>query len=606
MKKRTHGTLVFVEEAAAWSLTATPDVMMAAKRVFPRANKHRTADITLTHTTVVARDLEWFMVRYPLTMSGPDRKLLKRAAAAQRDREETVTAILTGDRSHMDGLVDPVREPRDYQLTAADLALTNDVLLLGDEVGLGKTMSGLLVLRDPARLPALVVCPTHLPHQWEDEISKTLPWLRVHIIRTGQPYDPRRRREMKGYDPDVLIVNYHKLTGWVDHLAGQVKSVIFDEAQELRRSESFKYKAAGRIADGATTRVGLTATPIYNYAGEIHNLLEVLAPGVLGSREEFGREWAGGGWSDKMRVTDPQALGTYLRDQGLFLRRTRKDVGRELPDVLPVPHTVDADEKVHDQLMEGAIDLAETILHGDHKEAFTAAGDLDWQARHATGVAKAPYVAEFVRLLLESERKVVIFGWHRDVYDIWLDKLDDFNPALYTGSETVPQKRAAVERFLDVTVNGNGDPCDPEDAIDECRVLIISLRSGSGLNGLQNMTKVAVIGELDWSPQVHDQCIGRLNRDLDEDALMLVDPDEPVVAYFLVSRVGADPVMADVLNLKRAQSEAIVDPDAELLQPTEPAGDRVRKLAEDVLAKRERDSGGQTSIADAMQTSEAA
>jgi hypothetical protein len=44
-------------------------------------------------------------------------------------------------------------------------------------------------------------------------------------------------------------------------------------------------------------------------------------------------------------------------------------------------------------------------------------GDFDWKMRQATGIAKAPYVAEFVKLLLESEQKVVLFGWHRDVYD---------------------------------------------------------------------------------------------------------------------------------------------------------------------------------------------
>ncbi|UUY01947.1 SNF2-related protein [Svornostia abyssi] len=104
------------------------------------------------------------------------------------------------------------------------------------------------------------------------------PKLTTHIIRTGKPYDPSKRREMKGYDPDVLIINYHKLRGWVDHLAGRVKTVIFDEAQELRRADSDKYKAAARIADGAHVRMGLTATPIYNYAAEIHNVLSVIAP----------------------------------------------------------------------------------------------------------------------------------------------------------------------------------------------------------------------------------------------------------------------------------------------------------------------------------------
>jgi hypothetical protein len=56
--------------------------------------------------------------------------------------------------------------------------------------------------------------------------------------------------------------------------------------------------------------------------------------------------------------------------------------------------------------------------------------------RQATGIAKAPYVAEFVRLLLDSEQKVLLFGWHREVYNIWLHALREFKPLLYTGTES--------------------------------------------------------------------------------------------------------------------------------------------------------------------------
>jgi hypothetical protein len=49
--------------------------------------------------------------------------------------------------------------------------------------------------------------------------------------------------------PDVLIIPYSKLRGWGDHLAGRVRTVIFDEVQELRRPTA-KYEAAARVADG--------------------------------------------------------------------------------------------------------------------------------------------------------------------------------------------------------------------------------------------------------------------------------------------------------------------------------------------------------------------
>ncbi|MDI7181059.1 hypothetical protein QMO16_29155, partial [Klebsiella pneumoniae] len=74
-----------------------------------------------------------------------------------------------------------------------------------------------------------------------------------------------------------------------------------------------------------------------------------------------------------------------------------------------------------------------------HNEAYRgekmrAAGEFDQLVRQATGVAKAPYVAEFVRLLLESGQQVLLFGWHREVYSIWREKLADYNPVMYTGT----------------------------------------------------------------------------------------------------------------------------------------------------------------------------
>jgi SNF2 family DNA or RNA helicase len=568
---KTFGTLTYVvptEDSLNWTrplwmLSATADVMLRLKRIFPRSEMHRRGIITLDHTTEVARDLEWAMERWALEISDEDLARLRAAADEHRQREELVMTILAGDRPHLD-LREPARPAREYQLVAADLALTSGSLLLADDLGLGKSMSGLLVLRDPARLPALVVCPTHLPPQWVSELAKTLPWLTAHIIRSGQPYDPAKTREMKGEDPDVLIIN--------DHLPGRVRTVIFDEAQELRRAVSDKYKAAAGIADAADLRMGLTATPVYNYAGEIYNIMSVLAPEALGSREEFAREWGHTYWHEKLRVRDPRALGTYLRDQGLMLRRSRADVGRELPEVVRVPHAVSADQAVHDKLMEGVIDLADVILHGERKDAFVAAGDLDWQVRHATGASKAPYVAEFIKLILESQEKVVLFGWHRDVYDIWMERLKEYNPVLYSGSESPAQKETAKARFLTPLV---------EDDPDGCRLFIMSLRSGAGLDGLQEATSVAVFGELDWSPGMHDQCIGRLHRD---------GQDESVVAYFLVSEIGSDPVIANVLNLKRMQSEPLRDPDAELFEEAEDTRGRVRKLAEEVVAQREGDS----------------
>jgi SNF2 family DNA or RNA helicase len=132
---------------------------------------------------------------------------------------------------------------------------------------------------------------------------------------------------------------------------------------------------------------------------------------------------------------------------------------------------------------------------------------------------------------------------------------------LYTGSETPAQKAKAEERFT----------TDPT-----CRVLIMSLRSGAGVDGLQHHAKVVVFGELDWSPKVHDQGIGRLERDG-------MDEAEPVLAYFLHTADGADPAILERLELKTQQAGPIVNPDAALTAATAPDPDRARTFAKAFL-----------------------
>jgi hypothetical protein len=120
---------------------------------------------------------------------------------------------------------------------------------------------------------------------------------------------------------------------------------------------------------------------------------------------------------------------------------------------------------VINKLKGKAIELAKLVLKQtqDFKgQKMQAAREFDLRMRQATGIAKAPYVAEFVKLLhQESDQKIVLYGWHREVYEIWLERLKDLKPMLYTASESAAQGAAAKQAFL------NGD----------CQVLIISNRA---------------------------------------------------------------------------------------------------------------------------------
>lgn len=554
---RTFGTIRLVR--GAWEIEAEPHVALRLKRVFGKVAIGARGALRLGDNDENARDLVWFLDRYPMVVD--DRRYLERRAAQHTGRIDAIEGLLAGRYEPPE--FDLALPPRRYQRLAAEVILRGGSLLLADDVGLGKTVTAICTFTDRRTLPALVVTLAHLPRQWEHEIKTFAPHLSTHVIKKTAPYDVRGK---SGKLPDVVIANYHKLSGWAEVLSGFVRSVVFDEAQELRHRDSAKYQAAARIARAAHVRTGLSATPIYNYGGEIYNVLDVLRPGCLGAREEFLREWCVDQGASPL-IAEPRAFGTWAREQGLVLRRTRADVGRELPKLVKVPHHVDADPQVLDRIGSSAAELAKIILsyggaQGQERKArFAASESLDAMLRQATGIAKAAFVADFVRLLVESGEKVVLFGWHREVYALWLDRLADLRPALYSGTESPTQKEAARQRFLD------GDT----------PVLIMSLRSGAGLDGLQHACRTVVFGELDWSPGVHEQCVGRVHRD---------GQKEPVVAYFLVAEHGSDPVIADVLQLKRAQVDGLRDPLGSLVEAIDTGEERVRKLAESYLRQR--------------------
>lgn len=557
-----------------WVVEAPPHIMLRLKRVFGNISRRSHGKIRFTDTVNNCRDLAWFAERYPLEVTPAE--YLQERAEEHRNRAALVASVLGGHYTSARRF-ELAYPPREYQRIAAELALAAHGLLLADDVGLGKTVTAIAMLTDPRTRPALVVAPTHLQRQWRAEIARFAPSLTTHVIKQGTPYDytngrgKRHQLSLVQLHPDVLITTYHKLSNWADTLAGVVKSVIFDEVHELRgglkrqKKAIAKNVAAQHIAHAADFRLGLTATPIFNYGGEVWNVIQALRPDELGEYREFCEEWCDGS-GDKPRLTEPEAFGSFVREAGLMLRRTREEVGRELPELVKAPQVVDADEGALDAIEGPAAELARIIL-GDSKvergEAFNAGGKLEGLVRQATGIAKAPYVAEFVRMLVEAGERVVLFGWHRAVYDLWLERLRDYAPALYSGSESEKQKDDAKARFC----------------TGKTPILIISLRSGAGLDGLQfSGCRTVVFGELDWSPAVHEQCTGRVHRD---------GMKESVVAYYLIAEVGSDPIVADVLGVKREQLEGIRDPEGPSgIERLDTGGANVKRIAAQYLNKR--------------------
>lgn len=524
MAVRTYGKIYLSEDKKHWIINnAEPHVCIKLKAIFVKISKGQTQPFKFINNDENCRELLWFIDRYPLTITYEHLSLLKKGKKSHISTINDLEAILLPNYKPQKVKLKKPYKARHYQLSGNEIYLKCKRILIGDDIGLGKTVIGIISCLEKVTRPCVVTVQTHLPKQWKDAVEQFTD-LKVHIIKGTKPYELP--------PADIYITKYSLLSGWSNVFeTGIFKSAIFDEVQELRHDGTGKYEGAKALSNNVEYCLGLSATPIYNYGDEIFNVLNVIKEGCLGYRDDFMREWTGWG----KVVKDPQALGTYLREQLLLLRRTRKEVGMELPPINKIVHTVGYDEKEVEKADEIARTLAIKVTSGSYMERGHAARELDMLVRQATGVSKARYVAEYVKMLLANGEPIVLAAWHRDVYAILLEELKEYNPVMYTGTESPKQKEEAKQKFI------NG----------ETNLFIISLRSGIGLDGLQKRSSIVVIAELDWSPSVMNQLIGRVDREGQE---------QQVTAIYLVSDYGSDPLIIDMLGVKSSQSHNIINP----------------------------------------------
>lgn len=524
-KRRTYGTLSYNKRRKCWVVKGDPSVTELCKRLFPGSETSRRGEARFTAHRRIVGELNWLMLRYPLTVRAADMPRWETALAEAREyviqREEArlspvrvkpSPAVFTGTLTS-------------FQEEGLAFLLRTERGLLADEMGLGKTVQALAMLAETGAYPALVVAPPHLMRNWQNEIERFVRKpdgspLTVHVVKGLKPYALP--------EADIYLMHYLLLRGWKEALPDlQLPTVIFDEIQELRHAGTEKYSAASLVAEAASRVIGLSGTPIYNRGAEIWNVVNILDYHFLGDYESFTREWCYG-YGNQI-VAKPELLGKKLREEGMMLRRTKQDVLKDLPPKRRLVMPVDSDDAVYRRLMEP---VRQTVRQLQSEPACSASQRALWEMeiergqRQATGLAKAPYVAQFVRALLDGGERVLLFAHHHEVMDVYKRELHGESPAFITGRETPAMKERSVERFM----TGKTNLC------------CISLRAAAGLN-FQRATCV-VFGELDWSPAVHSQAEDRAHR---------MGQTDSILCYYLVSQGGSDQDMQDALGLKVSQ-----------------------------------------------------
>lgn len=552
-----YGTLSYNRRSKCWTIKGEPCVTEMAARLFPGSERRR-GEARFTANRRIIGDVNWLMMRYPLEIAPRDRELWKNALAQAREHvllrmnAEKLPRRSTPPEGTFEG------ELREFQKEGLSFLLANPRTLLADEMGLGKTVQALACLASAKEFPALIVVPPHLLRNWQTEITRFLRLegkpARVCVLTGLKPYQPP--------EADVYIIHYLLLRGWKQALPQmRFKAVVFDEIQELRHGGTEKYSAASLLAEECERVIGLSGTPIYNKGSEIWNVVNILDYHCLGDWESFTRAWCDGYGNHLVR--NPALLGEHLRREGLILRRTKEEVLAELPPKRRLVQEIDLDDKVYRELMRPVMDQLGNLLalHPDAKERALLEEQVGRGERQATGVAKAPFVAAFVRALEDSGEKVLLFAHHHAVMDIYRRELAAYRPVFITGRESTTQKEEAVARFMEGKTN----------------LCVISLRAASGLN-LQRASCV-VFGELDWSPAVHSQAEDRAHR---------MGQKDSILCYYLVAPQGSDRDMQDALGLKVSQFVALMGDQTPELSSVQDAQKAAKAHIEAMLKQYEK------------------
>ncbi len=409
--------------------------------------------------------------------------------------------------------LEPILRP--YQKAGYQwLSYLNDVGwggILADDMGLGKTVQALTMLQhfktSTGGLKGIVVCPTTLIYNWENEIRKFTPELTYKIHHGSM----RTRDIVELQKVNIVITTYGTLRSDIQVLMKILYDyVVLDESQAIKNPASKVTKAACLLT--AKNRLCMSGTPLQNNTFDIFAQMNFLNPGLLGSMDFFRNEFA-----TPIDKFGEQEQKDHLRKllYPFILRRTKEQVAKDLPEKTETILFCEMEKEqrkiydayrnsYRDKIMgvidEQGIDKSQlTILQGLMKlrQICDSPAILNEEEKYPNHSAK---LEELTREISENigEHKALIFSQFLGMLALIKEKLKEQGVPFeyFDGSTSITERQRAIENFQNN---------------DECRVFLISLKAGGvGLN----LTAADYVYIVDpwWNPAVEQQAIDRTHR----------------------------------------------------------------------------------------------
>ncbi len=417
--------------------------------------------------------------------------------------------------------------------------------VLADDMGLGKTVQTIALLlslhtsKDTGPVKALIVAPTSVVTNWQREIERFAPTLKVALWHGAS----RKNEEDKLADAHIVITSYALLRRDLELLKSiGLDYAILDEAQAIKNPQSATAQAAKEL--NTKHRIALTGTPIENRLSEIWSIFDFVSPGLLGPLAKFEERYA--------RPIDQgdskQAARLRAVIHPFILRRTKLEVAKDLPEKLEFDKIIDMTPEQRAVYLQVLREVRANVM-GEVERVGVAKSQLHILAgltklRQAAcdprllglpkeltpeDSGKLSALRELVEEVETGGHKVLIFSQFVSMLKLIASALDQdkIRYEYLDGSTTDRAER--IDRFQE-------DPTIP--------VFLISLKAGgSGLN----LTAADTVIHFDpwWNPAVEDQATDRAHR---------IGQDKVVSVYRLVA---AGTIEEKILQLKQKKKDLV-------------------------------------------------
>ncbi len=452
---------------------------------------------------------------------------------------------------------------RDYQKAGVDwLHFLHSLRfggILADDMGLGKTVQVIALLqnlKDQGKLrhPVLIVVPVTVLFNWEGELQRFAPQLRV--LRYQGQRSEREQKARRFSDYDVVLLSYGILLQDVNVLQNQEWDyLILDESQKIKNPTTKTYRAVTSLQ--VPHRLCLTGTPVENSVTDLWAQFNFLNPGMLGSLKQFEARFLPNGEMDE----DRQNL---LRKviYPFILRRKKEEVLKELPERTEILQLVEMTEVQREIYRKWLDYFRGQIFEQVEKEGLPktrlkileALTYLRQIACHPAILDQSVHLQESgkVQLLDEMLEEILQEGHKVLVYSQFVRFL--------TLVRKIVEKRSWEYEYLDGSTRHREPHVRNFQENPQVKIFLLSLKAG-GL-GL-NLTAADYVIHLDpwWNPAVEQQATDRVHR---------IGQENRVFVYKYIVKNSVEEKILQLQQKKKALSDTLITSEKGLIKQLSP------------------------------------